>query len=384
MSYRNRTPSSTPVLCDVTTAAELHVLNGVISEFAIPCSYVIAADEDTPEQVIPIRLREEGYMDPVVAFDQLIEGLTWMAWIDEVDDSIVRLVISSQCVAAIHDDLSCGISVLITRSTASRGDRTDAVLRGTLSIEAGPLVGVVQDLPLTQMNTTAVRVGVDTDGFEGILSNTDTDVQKALGTIDSHVHSLEGTLIEHSHDYDMTPPGVVAPYAGTTAPGGWLMARGQSVSRTTYAALFAAIGTTFGAGDGLTTFALPDLQGRVPVGLHTGQPEFDTMNERDGFRSVVLSSTQIPAHTHGSRSLTGGVVNIAVQSSGTDLTVWGSFGRRDATGETVGYAAASKAGSSSYTDGFTLDMTHTHDSVGGGQAHSNLQPYVVLNYIIKT
>lgn len=62
------------------------------------------------------------------------------------------------------------------------------------------------------------------------------------------------------------PAGAVMPYAGTTAPSGWLLLFGQAVSRTTYAALFAIVGVTYGAGDGSTTFNLPDLRGRVAAG----------------------------------------------------------------------------------------------------------------------
>lgn len=62
------------------------------------------------------------------------------------------------------------------------------------------------------------------------------------------------------------PSGVVLPFAGSTAPSGWLLCFGQAVSRTTYASLFAAIGTAFGVGDGSTTFNLPDMRGRVPGG----------------------------------------------------------------------------------------------------------------------
>ena len=62
------------------------------------------------------------------------------------------------------------------------------------------------------------------------------------------------------------PSGAVLPFAGTAAPAGWLLCYGQAVSRTTYAALFNALGTAYGAGDGSTTFNLPDLRGRVPGG----------------------------------------------------------------------------------------------------------------------
>lgn len=62
------------------------------------------------------------------------------------------------------------------------------------------------------------------------------------------------------------PVGTIAPFAGNTAPPGWLLCYGQAISRTTYAALFAVTGTTFGAGDGSTTFNLPDCRGRLPLG----------------------------------------------------------------------------------------------------------------------
>ena len=64
----------------------------------------------------------------------------------------------------------------------------------------------------------------------------------------------------------LVPSGTVLPFAGTTAPIGFLLCSGQAVSRSTYPDLFAAIGTTYGAGDGSTTFNVPDLRGRVPAG----------------------------------------------------------------------------------------------------------------------
>src|SRR5690606_11476130 len=63
-----------------------------------------------------------------------------------------------------------------------------------------------------------------------------------------------------------SPAGVLSAYAGDTAPFGWLLADGSEVSRTTYSKLFAAISDTYGAGDGSTTFNLPDLRGRIPIG----------------------------------------------------------------------------------------------------------------------
>lgn len=72
----------------------------------------------------------------------------------------------------------------------------------------------------------------------------------------------------HIPDHSVLPPaGAIMPYAGAAAPTGWLLADGSEVSRSTYSDLFDVCGTTYGAGDGSTTFNLPDLQGKIPVGL---------------------------------------------------------------------------------------------------------------------
>jgi len=149
----------------------------------------------------------------------------------------------------------------------------------------------------------------------------------------------------------LVPPGVILPYGGATAPSGYLLCDGSAVSRTTYADLFDVIGTTYGAGDGSTTFNLPDLKGKVPVGKDSSQAEFDTLGETGGAKTHTLTEDEIPSHAHTIEGRTGG-------SGGPDRVVKGN-----------------------YTDNITNLST---SSVGGGQAHNNLQPYITLNYIIKT
>lgn len=87
-------------------------------------------------------------------------------------------------------------------------------------------------------------------------------------TFYGHTHGSGWTSL--SGGSGSTPTGTVLPYAGTTAPSGYLLANGAAVSRTTYASLFAVIGTSFGAGDGTTTFNLPDLRGRFVRGMDNG------------------------------------------------------------------------------------------------------------------
>lgn len=107
--------------------------------------------------------------------------------------------------------------------------------------------------------------------------------------------------------------GTVAHFAASTAPAGWLKANGATVSRTTYAALFAAIGTTFGAGDGATTFALPDLRGEFFRSL-------DDSRGIDPGRSIgSAQAEELKSHLHyGSATTTAGS-NIAVDSAYTGL-----------------------------------------------------------------
>ena len=145
------------------------------------------------------------------------------------------------------------------------------------------------------------------------------------------------------------PLGGIVQYAGATAPDGWLICNGSAISRITYADLFSAIGTTYGSGDGSTTFNLPNLNGRVAVGYDSSQTEFDTLGETGGEKTHALTINEMPAHDHGIKTLESA-------SSGSQT------------------GAANPYGSLS---GRKTEQT------GGGQAHNILQPYIVLNYIIK-
>lgn len=91
-----------------------------------------------------------------------------------------------------------------------------------------------------------------------------------------------------------TLTGEIKLYAGADTPTGWLVADGAPVSRSTYSALFAVIGTTYGAGDGSTTFNLPNLAGRFPLGVNSSHPR----GEAAGQEAVTLLTADLPAHTH--------------------------------------------------------------------------------------
>lgn len=165
---------------------------------------------------------------------------------------------------------------------------------------------------------------------------------------------------------DPIAAGIVVEYHGATAPSGWLFPYGQAVSRTTYAALFAAIGTTHGVGDGSTTFNLPDRRGRVGIGRDDmgGAAASRITTAAGGINGASLgatggaqSSTALIAHTHG-ESTVG-----SVSTSSADNNFSGST--------TTVVTGVSGAGGST-------------GSAGSGTSFPILPPGIVCNFIIKT
>jgi microcystin-dependent protein len=179
------------------------------------------------------------------------------------------------------------------------------------------------------------------------------------------------------------PPGVVLPFAGTTAPTGFLLCYGQAVSRTTYAALFAAIGTTFGPGDGSTTFNLPDLRGRAPFGkddmggsaanrLTVGGSGVNgaALGAAGGAETHTLGIAQMPAHSHGVNDPGHSHLQDAgANPPGGPYTPRSTYGDGTNLGQIPVYGSAT---------GVSIQNT------GGGGAHNNMPPAVVLNHIIAT
>jgi prepilin-type N-terminal cleavage/methylation domain-containing protein len=143
----------------------------------------------------------------------------------------------------------------------------------------------------------------------------------------------------------------------TNAPQDYLLEDGSAVSRSTYSALFSVIGTTYGSGDGSTTFNLPDSRGRVAVNMSTSDTEFDTIGEKTGAKTETLTIAQMPAHTHRLAYLT------------TDVADW-LGGSGNPYGISTSYATRSGTYSSLET-------------VGGGQPHDNIQPSIVKTFAIK-
>lgn len=164
------------------------------------------------------------------------------------------------------------------------------------------------------------------------------------------------------------PAGVVVPFAGSNSPSGWLLCHGQAVSRTDFGALFSAIGTTYGTGDGSTTFNLPDLRGRVVAGL-------DNMG---GSAASRLTSTTITGGADGLGEVGGAQTNTHnhFQSVGYDGV---GFFAKNYSVQPRSQVITVARGSISMTEANAAGrFDSTDDEVIGV-----VQPTMVLNYIIK-
>lgn len=200
------------------------------------------------------------------------------------------------------------------------------------------------------------------------------------------------TAMNHTHEGTdqggrVIPAGVIVPWAGGGAtPSGWLQCQGQVISRATYADLFDVIGTTYGEGDGATTFSLPSLKGRVPVGIDADQTDFSSLGKTGGSKTSVATHSHSTSHTHTGTS--------GMMSANTEHSHAYSVNGTGSTGAAT--SSSAHAGASAGTTAFTTanantDHAHTFttgdpsDSTSGstGSSSGNLPPFLVLSFLIK-
>ncbi len=279
----------------------------------------------------------------------------------------------------------------VSAISAAGDDRIDIAVAGVDRLSLGPdaidvKLGGAEDFRFAE------------DSFEVLAGSTLTVKEGAALAVERNA-ALTGVPI--------VPTGMVAPFAGAAAPEGWLLCDGREVSRTEYAALFAVVGTVYGAGDGAATFALPDLRGRTAAGRDdmggsaagrlTGRPggvDGTALGAAGGAETHALAETEIAEHGHGAGSYEG-------RASGTTAGAGAhthNLSRRAGSG--TGYSptyrltesgdggnsrdATASAGAHAHVFSADVALTGRSATAGGGEAHNNVQPTLVLDYIVKT
>lgn len=257
--------------------------------------------------------------------------------------------------------------------------------------------GLILSFRAVASNTTATTLNVNGLGAKPILKATSAGITALVGReiqstgmytvqYSTALNGGSGAWLLVNPTNTAVPPGVMAEFGGLAAPEGWLLCGGQAVSRTTYADLYTAIGTTWGVGDGTTTFNLPDYRGRVGAGKDdmggtsanrltgvSGSLDGDTLGATGGSETHTLTTAEMPAHTH-----TG-----TTDSSGNHSHTVSYVDRGDGFGSSP--AMSSTTGASTKTT--STAGAHTHDfttgSAGTGGAHPNVQPTIIVTKIIK-
>jgi microcystin-dependent protein len=318
-----------------------------------------------------------------------------------------------------------GASGSIQAQIHSKANIDSQTFTGTVALPSTTSIGDVSSAEISYLHGVSGSIQVQIDG-KTTASYVDTAISNALsGVVDSAPSTLD-TLNELAAALGDDPnfattitdliankitsvPGIINQFAGSgsAAPTGWLFCDGQEVLITTYQNLYNALtsnGTTFpygantngSGGAGSTHFRIPNFKGRVPVGKDSAQTEFDILGETGGSKTSTAPHNHSISHDHGSFNATSGTES-ADHGHGFDLNIVHSDGTV-VTGEILNVGIFFGTGRSRYLDGTAgRNAAHTHTTAidvpnltgTSGAASSaatsgNLQPYITVNYIIKT
>ncbi len=199
------------------------------------------------------------------------------------------------------------------------------------------------------------------------------------------------------NDQYINPVGTIICFAGNLVPQGWILCDGSEISKSSYSNLFSVIGNTYGTPVNSNNFILPDLQQRLPLGKSTN----NSLGDNGGNSNITLTNSQLPAHSHSGTTNNGGLHTHSATDSGHihayddayfaentgSQNIYGTASNTDYDNDYVyrtpqpntntGYANISVANNGEHTHTFTTDET------GGSSTINIMNPFLVLNYLIK-
>lgn len=359
----------------VSSAATQITLNNVTGLPSPP--YILVINPDTAkEEAVLVTVDQTGVTSPTLKVQRAVEASGGLGTAQDhtIGDTVKHMIVGSD-LQIVHDHFS-----------------DNSLTAGTAHGVSGGVVGRTSTQTITNKTINLT---------DNTLTGTTAQFNTALSDADFATTALLEARV---------PVGAVNMWVTGTAPSGWLLCQGQAVSRSTYSALFSVLGTTYGAGDASTTFNLPDLRGRVPMGAGTGRNVADSANltartlgaKVSDTESTTLTSSHIPEHAHtinhghgntlgvsgdGAHSHSVGLKDAASEASSKLLA-----GASGTSGIFLNRPVVTGAGTGTSTDG------HSHNISGGVTDHSGssgnygtasptavnaIQPSTVINFIIK-
>lgn len=315
--------------------------------------FVLVVNPDTAnEEVILVNADQTGAISPTFNITRAIEpGAT--AKSHTIGNTVKHMIVGSD-LQIVHDHFS-----------------DNSLTAGTAHGVSGGVVGRTSSQTITNKTINLT---------DNTLTGTTAQFNTALSDADFATTALLEARV---------PVGAVNMWVTGTAPSGWLLCQGQAVSRSTYSGLFAVLGTTYGAGDSSTTFNLPDLRGRVPMGAGTGRNLADTANltartlgaKVSDAETVTLTAAQSGLRQHNHTADQAEHNHATEVYSTSDKHFAGGFGQITTFARGGGEYVQNSQLTTTQTDpGITVGNAGPTDA---SEAHTNTQPSTVINFIIK-
>jgi microcystin-dependent protein len=362
---------------NITDASATQItLNNVTGLPSAP--YVLVINPDTAkEEVVLVTVDQTGVTSPTLKVQRAIEasGGAGVARNDHTIGDVVKHMIVGSDLQIVHDHID----------NTSAHDATGGVVGLT---KTQTLTNKTLTTPKINENVNLTATSTELNVLDGITASTAelNYVDGVTSAIQTQINTVNSTL----STLEVLPKGMISPFAGSTAPTGWFLCDGSAKSRTTYSALFAVVSTTYGVGDGSTTFNVPDLRGRVVAGTDNmggtdaGRIDWDNALGTTGGAQTLPQHNHAIDHDHGSFDISGGAhqhtintnIDRSAVDSGTTITLIDI-----ATTPNPYLVTNSGEGGHSHS----VDMPNFTGSSGntGTGTHGVMQPTMLLNYIIK-